>query len=93
MKRSKKALNCITKVWQTQLLTIIADLYGCKRDWRNIYECDDTPDNSAWTSIVTDKILKTSPNVYNGLEDISYLDSQDKDETLINSSGKHDEPS
>ena len=35
---------------------------GCKQEWKNCYENDGTPDNSAWTSVVTDGILETSPS-------------------------------
>ena len=33
---------------------------GCKNEWKNCYENDGTPDNSAWTSLETDGILETS---------------------------------
>ncbi len=31
--------------------------------WQNMYENDGTVDNSAWTSVVTDGMLYTSPSV------------------------------
>ena len=42
---------------------------GCKYEWKNCYENDGTPDNSAWTSIKTDGILETSPSVNENLDD------------------------
>ena len=42
---------------------------GCKYEWKNCYEKDGTPDNSAWTSIKTDGMLETSPSVDQKLDD------------------------
>jgi hypothetical protein len=77
LKGTKKAKNCLTGLIEKAVTCYHCEPDGCKWEWRNKYECDGTPDNSAWTSIVTDGILETSPSVNNEHDDISSVDSNE----------------
>ncbi len=87
-KGTKKAKNCKTGATEDAVTCFHCESGGCKWEWRNKYECDGTPDNSAWTSIVTDGILETSPGVYNEHDDISSQDSIESNETSVDNSVK-----
>ena len=56
----------------------------CKIEWKNRFENDGTPDNSAWTSIETDGILETSPSIDNVMADDDLSpQSLDEEETSL----------
>jgi hypothetical protein len=52
---------------------------GCKNEWKNCYENDGTPDNSAWTSLETDGILETSPSANGNADDKNDADDDAAD--------------
>ena len=78
------AYNYCKKRWEQAIICIHCESDGCKQEWKNCYENDGTPDNSAWTSVVTDGILQTSPSADGAL--VEKFNDQSDNEEAENSS-------
>ena len=82
-------MNYCTGKMEMALICFNCEEDGCKEEWKNCYENDGTPDNSAWTSIKTDGILATSPSVNQNLDESSdEMEVEEDDEESVSVSVK-----